>query len=288
MAGAALRVDAGCGWRLGLIEREQRLVFGEVAELYHQHRPGYPDAVFEEVMAFAHLERGARVLEVGAGTGKATGALLGRGLVVTALEPSPEMAAVARREVGGASGAEVVEQSFEDWDPAGARFDALLAAQSWHWVAPDVGYPKAARILRPQGTMALLWNRPAMEPGPVRSEIDRVYRRLVPGLAAGPPGERQVDRRPELENSGHFGPVTVREFGWDLEYSPSDYRSLLLTQSDHRMLAPDLRERLLTAIEEVIERSGSPYRVGYRTVVYLGRLRPDPGSEAEPRLPRHR
>jgi len=255
------------------VSREQRLVFGEVADLYHRHRPGYPEAVFDEVMAFGRLGRGARVLEVGAGTGKATAALVGRGLLVTALEPSPEMAAVARNQLRGASGWDVVGQAFEAWDPSGRRFDLLLAAQSWHWVKPEVGYLKAARILSPEGTLALVWNRPRMDPDPVTSEIDRVYRTLVPSLTGRPPGERQVDRTSEIENSGHFQSVKVCRFSWDLEYSARDYRSLLLTQSDHRMLAPDLRDRLLAAVEDVIASSGRPYRVGYRTVLYLGRPR---------------
>ncbi len=255
------------------LNREQRLVFGEVAELYDRYRPGYPEAVFDEVMAFGQLGPGARVLEVGAGTGKATAALVGRGLLVTALEPSPEMAAVARSQLQGASGWQVVEQGFEAWDPSGRSFDLLLAAQSWHWVMPEVGYPKAARVLTPEGTLALVWNRPRLDPDPVTSEIERVYRALVPSLTPGPPGERQIDRSSELERSGQFDSVKVCQFSWDLEYSARDYRALLLTQSDHRMLAPDLRDRLLAAVEDVIASSGRPYRVGYRTIVYLGRPR---------------
>jgi len=260
------------------VAREQRLVFGEVAELYHRHRPGYPAQVLDEVAVFGRLQPGSQVLEVGAGTGKATTALVDRGLRVTALEPSSEMAAVARRQLEGARGWEVVEQSFEAWDPAGRTFDALVAAQSWHWVAPEVGYLKAARVLSPSGALALIWNRPRLDPDPVASGISEVYRRLVPGMVTGPPGERQIDRTPELDMSGQFASIRVCRFSWEAEYTAADYRSLLLTQSDHRMLPPDLRQSLLDAVAGVISGAGRPYRVGYQTILYLAR----PSAQTSP------
>jgi hypothetical protein len=52
----------------------------------------------------------------------------------------------------------VETSTFEDWDGRGRRFDLLLAAASWHWVDPAVGWPKAHRVLRPGGWMALIGN----------------------------------------------------------------------------------------------------------------------------------
>ncbi len=77
--------------------REQRLVFGEVAETYDRARPGYPDVVVDDIVARAPQTEGMRLLEVGCGTGKATVPFAARGFDLVALEPSEEMAAVARR-----------------------------------------------------------------------------------------------------------------------------------------------------------------------------------------------
>ena len=79
--------------------REQRFVFGEVADLYDRARPGYPEQLVEDVLRFRGLPA-PRVLEVGAGTGKATVVFAARGLEIVALEPTPEMAAVAARNWG--------------------------------------------------------------------------------------------------------------------------------------------------------------------------------------------
>jgi ubiquinone/menaquinone biosynthesis C-methylase UbiE len=78
--------------------RQQRLVFGEVAELYDRARAGYPEALIDDVISFAGGDGPSlRALEVGAGTGKATMGFATRGLEILALEPSADMAAVARR-----------------------------------------------------------------------------------------------------------------------------------------------------------------------------------------------
>jgi len=47
---------------------------------------------------------------------------------------------------------------FEDWDPVGRTFDAVIAAQAWHWVDPVAGAAKAAAVLRPGGRLAVFWN----------------------------------------------------------------------------------------------------------------------------------
>ena len=89
-------------------EREQRLVFGEIAEQYDEYRPSYPDALFDTIIEFGELHAGDRALEIGAGTGKATAGFATRGLRVHALEPSPAMAAILR-----ANGVETEEILFE-------------------------------------------------------------------------------------------------------------------------------------------------------------------------------
>ena len=77
------------------MDREPRLVFGQVAERYDRVRPSYPNALVDEVIALAGRER---ALEVGAGTGKATLMFAQRGVAVHAVEPSAEMASAVGLE----------------------------------------------------------------------------------------------------------------------------------------------------------------------------------------------
>jgi SAM-dependent methyltransferase len=257
-------------------EREQVTVFGEVAETYDRARPGYPDALIEDVLAWA--PESPRVLEVGAGTGKATVPLAARGLEVVALEPSVEMAAVARRRCARFPRVDVVVSSFEDWPAHAEVFQLVVSAQAWHWVAPEIRYRKARHVLTPGGVLALFWNRPQWEDATLRSALDDVYARCAPDLKAREPGfpglkQAQVDeeRAAEIEGSGFFGPVARRSFRWAKRYTTHEYLELLQTQSDHRMLPGERLTQLLGGVAEVIERSGGSIAMDFVARLYLAR-----------------
>jgi SAM-dependent methyltransferase len=250
-------------------------VFGEVAGLYDRYRPGYPDAVFDRILEYGRLGAGDAVLELGCGTGRATLPLAARGLRVTALEPSAEMARLATQMTEALAGVRVVEASFEDWLLPAEPFRLVTSAQAWHWLEPAVRFVKAHGALRAQGSLALIWNvatgidaSDGME-----EQIEDVYRRVAPGLAARVPGESDLDRRSEIEASGLFVDVEREMHPWSTTYSTDEYLGLLPTQSDHRLLEPDTRERLLTGIAEVVADHGNAVPQEYRIVLYLARRR---------------
>jgi ubiquinone/menaquinone biosynthesis C-methylase UbiE len=132
---------------------EPRLSFDAVAQDYDRFRPSYPPELVDEACAIAGVRAGSRVLEIGCGTGQLTTALAERGLRIDAIDPGPRMVEIARRR---APDVRFHVGSFEDVElPAGA-FEAVFSATAVHWVDPDVGWAKAARVLRPGGTFALL------------------------------------------------------------------------------------------------------------------------------------
>lgn len=236
------------------MSREQRLVFGEVAGDYARERPDYPDALLGDVAAL-----GRRALEVGAGTGKATAGLLARGVDVTALEPSPEMAAVGRRLNPGATW---IEAGLEDYAGAGP-FDVVYAAQSWHWVDPERGFARAHALLRPGGWLALFWNRGNDGDAAQRRALDAVYARLAPELREG--GAHGIDYADQIRASGWFAEVEERAYPWARELSAESYARLLGTHSNHRLLPDDRRAALQAAVREAI---GDSIRIDYVTRLY--------------------
>jgi SAM-dependent methyltransferase len=141
------------------VQQEPRLVFGDVAEVYERVRPSYPDKLVDDVIEFSGIDGSGAALEVGAGTGKATRLFAARGLSVRALEPSPRMAAVARRACSTYENVTVEEREFEQFTPRGRQFRLLFSAQAWHWISPEVRYIRAREALAPGGLLAAFWNR---------------------------------------------------------------------------------------------------------------------------------
>src|SRR5262249_30976678 len=129
---------------------ELRRTFESVADRYERARPTYPDRLFDDLVALAQLEPGARLLEIGCATGKATRPLLERGFSVVCVELGGELAEQARRNLAGHQ-VEVNVTPFESWEGERESFDLVFAATAWHWVDPEVRYRKAHEQLRPGG-----------------------------------------------------------------------------------------------------------------------------------------
>ena len=126
--------------------------FGAAAVAYAEHRPDYAQ---DAVRWALELAPGARVLDLGAGTGKLTGALVALGVDVVAVEPDPAMLAELRRALPGVR---ALQGSAEAVPLPDGSVDAVLAGNALHWFDMAVAGPEIARVLAPGGTLAGLWN----------------------------------------------------------------------------------------------------------------------------------
>ncbi len=254
---------------------EQRLAFGRVAEQYERARPSYPAEALDDVLAYAELPAGEEVVEVGAGTGKATRLLAGRGLRVLALEPDAAMAAICRRVTDPAL-VRVVETDFESWRP-GRRVGLVLCAQAWHWIDPVLRWRRAGEALRPNGAVAALWTFPVWDRIALRAALDRVYEEVVPEMVADfplHPGSRAERIAGAWHEDVGAGFVDVRsvDHDWALPYTAREYTEMIATHQDHIRLEPARKAALLARVRETIERAGGGIEMVFRTSVCLARL----------------
>lgn len=175
--------------------------FERGADEYVRARPGYPGAVFD-VLAERHgLTRGARVLDLAAGTGKFTVGLHEREAEITAVEP---VAAMRTHLAAVRPGIVVVDGLAEDLPLPDATFDLVTVAQAFHWFDAEAALAEIRRVLRPEGALAIVWN--------VRDEtIDWV--RQVGDLGESAGGGRPYDKHTSTDwertvgVAGGFGPV---------------------------------------------------------------------------------
>lgn len=247
---------------------DPRPVFGGVAETYDRIRPAYPSRAVDDVLDFAHARPGDRVLEVGAGTGKATAAFAARGLAVVALEATPEMAELARRNCAGFSHTSIVTCAVEDWQEELEAYRLVLSAQSWHWMPRD-RCALAHRVLQPGGSLAVLWNTTTWPDQGLRARLDDVYRRHAPTLTLGGPDPGPWPS--EMAGSGLFGSVRRLDYRFEAAYPTGRYLELIGTYSDHLLLGTENLRRLLDPVAQAVDAQGGEVRVEYRTRLFLAR-----------------
>lgn len=256
----------------------RRLSFGQVAELYDRSRPSYPAALIDDLVALAPLDKGRRALEVGAGTGIATRLVADRGVSVTAIEPSAEMAAVARRTLAGLIDVEIVEWDFEAFEGGRERFGLIYSAQAWHWIDPELAYVRARAALVRGGLLAAFWNRPAWGDSALRRALADAYRAAAPAMAADGPMHPENTRG--FEDAGWLTPIAaalgfaepeVRRYAWTLQYSADAYVDMLATMSDVRLLDEPARTALLAEVRAAIAAHGGRLAMPMETGMGLAR-----------------
>lgn len=274
-------------WRIwGRLDRvtddadRQRLAstFDQAAALYQRARPEYPDELYDHLIEVARLTPDAKLLEIGCATGKATLPLARRGYPIIGIEPGRALASRARGVLANFD-VEVIESRFEDWDDTDSRYSLVYAATAWHWLDPNVRYQKAARILQPDGFLAI-WGAGHVIPYDGDSffeEIQEVYDEIGESLPPDSPLPRPQeleDDSADIEDSGLFDVVDVRQYDWETTYDADGYIDLLNTFSGHIAMENWQRDRLYGEIRQrLAQRPNGQLRRHWGGVLNIARRR---------------
>jgi SAM-dependent methyltransferase len=261
--------------------RRLRTTFEEVPELYERARPTYPADVFDDIVELGGVPPGARILEIGCGTGQATLPFAELGFEITCIELGQHLAALAQRKLAAFPNVEVVNSAFEEWPAPEADFDAIVGFSAFHWVDPDVRYVKSAALLREGGALAILSVQHVLPAGGDEFfvQVQEDYEAVAPDdpktLAGGPPPPDAVgDWSDEIDASGLFRNVAVRRYLWDIVYTADEYISVIDTYSWHRALEEERRRRLYERIRSrVEERPEGKVRKAYQATLNVAKLR---------------
>lgn len=254
---------------------EQRETFNRVAGLYGQARRGYPDALVSDVIAFSGVHAADRVLEVGCGAGQATASFARKGFKLTALDPGDALLEKARERVGDDPDVAFVHAPFEAWQPDGKRFQLIFAAQSWHWIAREISFAKAADLLAQGGALAVFGHVPGALSGPLAAKFEAIYRRHT-GRWGPPPEAGYLPSGPLVswfDASGRFETVVHKSYAWTWNHTGASYSDFARTRSDHQMLAEATREALLAELRDAIAEHGDAFDWPYETHLYMARVR---------------
>jgi SAM-dependent methyltransferase len=210
--------------------------FGTIAKVYDTVRPGYPAAVGERILSLFAEPRALSGLEVGCGSGQATGLFVPAVAQLLAIDISPDLIALAQARFADFPNVRFALGAFETFEP-NAVFDFVYSAQAFHWIPTSVGLPHAAQLLKSHGYLALFWNFFRYDADPTLVHIRECIIRHIPLFARYPEGNalefdlfktQWVD---ELEQSRLFKNVNAEIFESTKTYMFPEYLELVSSHS---------------------------------------------------------
>ena len=251
-----------------------RLTFDEDAQNYDRARPGYPAELYDTVFAYCGAGPGARALEIGPGTGQATAPFLEKGYRVTAVELGVQLSRYLEQKFAGRPGLQVLRGDFLQCPLPPASFDLAYCATAFHWLSPQLAYPRLRGLLRKGGAVALFWNHPF--PNREEDETNRasrqVYRRYRPsGEEQREFCEADCEKRVDELRAYGFCDLRTALFHRTRQLTAEDYIRLLNTYSDHRAMPPQKRAAFEREMRAALEAVGGAINI-YDTIdLYLAR-----------------
>jgi SAM-dependent methyltransferase len=248
--------------------------FGADPERYDRTRPGYPPDLVERIIAGSP---GRDVLDVGIGTGVSARPFEAAGCRVFGVEVDARMAEFARQD-----GFDVEVARFEDWDPAGRTFDAIIAGMTWHWIDPAAGAKKAAGLLRPEGRLAVFWNV-GQPPADLAGAFSEIYQRVLPDTPfARTPSDplaayEQLFTKAasEIQQVGAFHQPQRWQFDWEQRYTKDQWLEQVPTFGGHSQFSPTKLAELLAGIDAAIDAIGGNFTMRYAAVAVTASRRRD-------------
>jgi len=248
--------------------------FDLVPALYDEMRPGYPTDFVAQIKEYAELKKESQILEVGPGTGQMTTHFASEDCNILGLELGSAMASYLKEKFGDYKNIRIENTSFEDWQEEEPLFDMFISAQAFHWIDPDFGINKAARVLRPSGTIALVWNLDVSQQSKFYQLGNHLHEKYFPTSEQKPPDLKTFFETcfKYLKSYPAFDRVTSKELEWNKSYTSNDWIKLRSTMSPDLSLPRGKREQFHTELKQLIDEKcdGQVIRY-YRSICALGR-----------------
>jgi hypothetical protein len=233
--------------------------YSEIAGFYNKTRPRYPQQLINRVVELAELPSNAHI-------------------AMLCLEPSQPACHLARQNCANYPSVEIKNQTLEEWELEADKFNAVLAATSFHWVSPEIGYQKTAAALKDKGSLILLWNAGVLPEDEVYQVLHEVYQNQAPSLAEYHAKERvnQAESIKELGqnviDSGLYDNLIYEQLVSQITYSIEDYLALLQTYSKYIALDDEKRTSLLANLREALEKNcGNNIKNSYLSAFHLAK-----------------
>jgi SAM-dependent methyltransferase len=224
--------------------------FGAAAGDYNRYRIGVPDSVVDQLLP-GNLDA---VLDLGAGTGQMTRRLVGRAKRVFAVDIDPRMLSVLAESCPDVDAREGTAERIPLSD---GSVDAVVVASAWHWMEPASAIPEIARVLRPSGSLVIVWNRRDRSV-PWVADLEAARMRITGGDDYVEERIRHFLDEPWLPEGATFERVVIADLRWNATMSREDVARMMTTYGAYISASEERKPEML---RELIEHVNGDERV---------------------------
>jgi len=253
--------------------KEQSKKFDASADYYDRYRPGYPEGLIYCILMETNLPPTAKILEIGAGSGKATRQFVEQGYQLHCIEPGANLAAAGMENFRETGKVEYSVCRFEEWEAPESQFDFAFSAQAFHWVPKPKGFELCAKALKANAYFGLYWNMYLTQDSPVDKALLDFMRQknlMIIYLQTKEEAEKSIQQNiHEIKESGYFNPPELYKFYWSQRYSAEDYLGFIKTGNGYLSLAPKDQEWVDKEILNIIHQHGGEVIRPYLCALYL-------------------
>ena len=251
--------------------KKESSMFNQMADYYDKYRPGYPQEIIDTLILKAALTPSSNLLEIGAGSGKATELFTGKGFNMLCIEPGADLV-----EIGNTKFKEenfmFHQARFEECELPARVFDTVFAAQAFHWIQQPQGYEKCAYTLKKDGYLAPFWNMYITYDNNLDNELIAIsdkYGGFADFLSSENCEKRINSIASEIENSGLFSAPEVIRSLWTQSYTAEEYYGFALTGNRFIQKNDEEKQEAYKELKNLAEKRGGKIKRPYLCVLYL-------------------
>jgi len=252
-------------------------IFKDIISDYETARPGYPIELFNDIVNFSALNGNANILEIGSGPGQATDYFVKNLYSITGLEIEEKQVQYLLEKYSTYKKFNSICSSFEEYDGQEGYYDLIFSATAFHWIKPDVGYPKAYNLLKKGGVMAVFWHLSSLAE-PEREmliEIRNICREIAPEFDDYLTLEETEDlhnlRLSEIQTNNLFTRPVSKIYRWNDEYTTERYLKLINSFSDFHDLDNYKKKSILEAVAAYINSKNGRLIIPQEVRLYMAK-----------------
>ena len=252
--------------------KKERDMFNQMADYYDRYRPGYPNDIIKTIIERAGLIAGSKLLEIGAGSGKATEQFAEYEFEILCVEPGEDLVTKGNLKFKDKK-IKFIASRFEDFSASPGYYDAIISAQAFHWLAQPEGYEKCARALKNGGYLAPFWNIDITHDNDFDNELTSIVHKY--GAVSCMPESDYIKRMESISSgiagSGLFMTPEIIHSKWEKIYTVDDYFGYMLTGNVFIQKSDTEKQMCFDELKRLADKYNGIIKREYTCELYLTR-----------------